>query len=94
MMNEYMDDFEKYYHTEKDLPPLIEAAILHSYFETIHPYSDGNGRIGRLLTTFVLCERKVLDKPLLYSSLFFKENKPHYYDLLMNVRFNGDWVRQ
>lgn len=91
MMNEYMDDFEKYYHTEKDLPPLIEAAILHSYFETIHPYSDGNGRIGRLLTTFVLCERKVLDKPLLYSSLFFKENKPHYYDLLMNVRFKGDW---
>ena len=91
MMNEYMDDFEKYYHTEKDLPPLIEVAILHSYFETIHPYSDGNGRIGRLLITFMLCEKKVLDKALLYLSLFFKENRSNYYELLMNVRFKGEW---
>lgn len=91
MMDEYMDDFEKYYHEKKDLPPLIETAILHSYFETIHPYADGNGRLGRLLITFMLCERKVLNKPLLYLSLFFKENRPYYYDYLMNVRFNGEW---
>lgn len=94
MMEEYMSDFEKYYHEdhkENKFPPLIETAILHSYFETIHPYADGNGRLGRLLITFMLCERKILDKPLLYLSLFFKENKSHYYDLLMNVRLNGEW---
>jgi Fic family protein len=90
-IDDYMDDFEKYYHQKKDLPPLIETAILHSHFETIHPYSDGNGRLGRLLITFMLCERQVLDEPLLYLSLFFKENKADYYELLMNVRFNGDW---
>src|SRR4030042_1382300 len=89
MMLELMGDWESYYHTQKDIPPLIEAAILHSYFETIHPYIDGNGRVGRLLITFMLCEKKVLDKPLLYLSLFFKENRGQYYQLLMDVRFKG-----
>lgn len=91
MMNELMRDFENYYHLEKKLPPLIEASILHAYFETIHPYSDGNGRLGRLLITFMLCQRSVLTKPLLYLSLFFKEHKAEYYNQLMNVRFLGTW---
>lgn len=96
MMLELMGDWEKYYHANKDMPPLIEAALLHSYFESIHPYADGNGRIGRLLITFMLCEKKVLDKPLLYLSLFFKENRQQYYQLLMDVRFKGlleEWIK-
>jgi Fic family protein len=91
MMVELMGDWEKYYHEPKQLPVLIEAAILHSYFETIHPYTDGNGRLGRLLISFMLCERKILDKPLLYISFFFKANRKEYYDLLMDVRFKGQW---
>lgn len=96
MMLELMGDWENYYHSQKNTPPLVEAAILHSYFETIHPYIDGNGRIGRLLITFMLCEKKVLDKPLLYLSLFFKENRNQYYQLLMDVRFKGaieEWIK-
>jgi Fic family protein len=96
MMLELMGDWESYYRAQKDVPPLIEAAMLHSYFETIHPYIDGNGRVGRLLITFMLCEKKVLDKPLLYLSLFFKENRGQYYQLLMDVRFNGlleEWIK-
>ncbi|MFH1875667.1 MAG: Fic family protein [Candidatus Omnitrophota bacterium] len=96
MMLELMGDWESYYHARKDVPPLVEAAILHSYFETIHPYIDGNGRVGRLIITFMLCEKKVLDKPLLYLSLFFKENRRQYYQLLMDVRFKGlieDWIK-
>ena len=88
---ELMGDLEKYYHSEEKYPILIKAAILHSHFETIHPFADGNGRVGRLLMTFLLCEKKVLENPLLYLSLFFKENKQEYYKHLMNVRLKGDW---
>lgn len=91
MMNEIMGDFESFYHEEDSLPPLVKAAVMHSHFETIHPYLDGNGRLGRLLITFMLCEKEILDKPLLYLSLFFKEHRSTYYDLLMKVRFNGEW---
>jgi Fic family protein len=91
MINDFMSDWEGYYQSQKEIPVLIEAAMLHSYFETIHAYEDGNGRIGRLLITFMLCERGILDKPLLYLSLFFKENKKEYYQLLMDVRFKGRW---
>ncbi|MCP3660102.1 MAG: Fic family protein [Bacteroidetes bacterium] len=91
MMIEYMGDFENYYHRESEYPPLINAAIMHAYFETIHPYADGNGRLGRLLITFMLCEKKILDKPLLYLSLFFKEHKSSYYNMLMDLRFKGQW---
>ena len=91
LMPDLMGDFEKYYHVEKLLPPLMKAAILHAHFETIHPYADGNGRLGRLLITFMLCEKGILDKPLLYLSLFFKEHRADYYDLLMKVRFEGRW---
>jgi Fic family protein len=90
MMMELMSDWESYYHESSNIPLLIKAAILHSYFETIHPYRDGNGRLGRLLITFMLCEKKILNRPLLYLSLFFKENKEQYYRLLMNVRIKGE----
>jgi len=91
MMVELMGDLENYYHADDGYTSLIKAAILHSHFETIHPYIDGNGRLGRLLITFMLCENKVLDEPLLYLSLFFKEHRNDYYNLLMDVRFKGDW---
>ena len=89
--SDLMGDLENYYHAESKLPMLIKAAILHAHFETIHPFADGNGRIGRLLITFLLCHKKILDKPLLYLSLFFKENKSEYYSLLMKTRMEGDW---
>lgn len=90
-MIDLMGDWENYYHDKRKVSPLIKAAILHAHFETIHPYVDGNGRLGRLLITFMLCEKKVLDDPILYLSLFFKENKSEYYKLLMNIRFKGQW---
>jgi Fic family protein len=90
-MLEYMGDLENYCQAKDQVPPLIKAAIIHYYFETIHPYTDGNGRLGRLLITFLLCQKKVLDKPLLYLSLFFKENKTYYFDALMDVRLEGEW---
>ena len=88
---EYMGDLEKYYHEKNGCHVLIKAAVIHSYFETIHPFNDGNGRIGRLLITFLLCDKKILQGTLLYLSLFFKKHRSDYYDLLMKVRFEGDW---
>lgn len=88
---EYMSDLEKYYHEKNGNPLLIKAAVLHSYFETIHPFNDGNGRLGRLLITFLLCEKKILQAPLLYLSLFFKQHRSDYFQLLMDVRLKGDW---
>ena len=69
----------------------MKAALAHVQFETIHPFLDGNGRLGRLLITLILCERKVLREPLLYLSLYFKEHRQYYYDLLNSVRTTGDW---
>lgn len=74
-----------------DLPLLVKAALVHVQFETIHPFLDGNGRLGRLLITFLMCERGVLREPLLYLSLFFKQNRQAYYDHLQAVRERGDW---
>jgi Fic family protein len=74
-----------------DLPLLLKAALVHVQFETIHPFLDGNGRLGRLLITFLLCERGVLREPLLYLSLFFKQNRQTYYDHLQAVREHGAW---
>ncbi len=88
---ELLGDLETFYHADTTHSPLIKAAILHAHFETIHPYLDGNGRLGRLLITFMLCEQDILQRPLLYLSLFFKEHKKEYYELLMNVRFKGHW---
>ena len=70
---------------------LFKAALAHVQFETIHPFLDGNGRIGRLLITLLLCEQKVLREPILYLSLYFKTHRQYYYELLNRVRLTGDW---
>jgi Fic family protein len=72
-------------------PTLVKAALAHVQFETIHPFLDGNGRVGRLLITLLLCSEKVLREPMLYVSLFFKTHRQRYYDLLNQVRLTGDW---
>lgn len=90
MVMECMGDFEKFLH-EKNIPVLTKAALAHMQFESIHPFLDGNGRLGRLLITFLLCESGVLKEPLLYLSLFFKLHRQEYYDLLQKVRTDGDW---
>ena len=91
LLPDLLGDFEKYLHGEGALPPLIRSGLLHVQFETIHPYLDGNGRIGRLLITLLLEHWGLLEKPLLYLSLFFKRNQAEYYRRLGNVRIEGDW---
>src|SRR3990167_476970 len=89
---EVLGELEKFFHDDKQkLPPLIKAALAHVQFETIHPFLDGNGRLGRLLITFILCVEGVLKEPLLYLSLYFKTNRQAYYDHLQSVRETGDW---
>ena len=84
-------DLEKYLHTKDGLPPLVRIGLAHVQFETIHPYLDGNGRIGRLLITLLLEHWKLLSAPLLYLSLYFKRHRADYYRLLGEVRKTGDW---
>lgn len=87
-----MGALEKFIYEEKSkLPVLIKAALIHVQFESIHPFLDGNGRLGRLLITFLLCAQGVLREPILYLSLFFKTHRQQYYDLLQRVREDGDW---
>ncbi len=86
-----LDNFERFLHAETDLPDLIICALAHAQFETIHPFLDGNGRVGRLLITFLLVQRGVLQRPLLYLSHFLKANRRDYYAHLMNIRTTGDW---
>lgn len=87
-----MAELERFIHTEDDgLPILVRAALAHVQFETIHPFLDGNGRVGRLLITLLLCSAGVLRDPLLYLSLYLKQNRASYYDLLDHVRRTGDW---
>lgn len=90
-MIDAMGDLEKFFYDERYIPPLIKIAMIHAQFETIHPFLDGNGRVGRLLITFWLCQQDILSKPLLYLSYYFKQNRTEYYDRLMNVRLHGDW---
>ena len=90
-MEQAMGDLELFIHEDDDIPALIKIALIHAQFETIHPFLDGNGRMGRLLITFWLCERKILSQPLLYLSYYFKQNRTEYYDRLMDVRTKGDW---
>ena len=90
-MDSLLDDWEKFAHQRTQTPPLIQCAILHSQFESIHPFLDGNGRVGRLLITLFLCERGHLSQPLLYLSGYLEKNRSEYYECLQNVRENGDW---
>lgn len=90
-MNVALGDLELFIHQEDFIPALVKIAMIHAQFETIHPFLDGNGRMGRLLITFWLCQQNVLTKPLLYLSFYFKKNRAEYYDRLMAVRKNGDW---
>jgi Fic family protein len=87
-----MSDLERFLHDEPEPTPLlIKAALAHVQFETIHPFLDGNGRVGRLLITLLLCSEKVLQQPLLYLSLYFKQHRDAYYDHLQRVRTDGAW---
>lgn len=86
-----MGDLETFLHKNSGLPLLIKIGLAHAQFETIHPFLDGNGRIGRLLITLLLCEQKVLLKPVLYLSYYFKKNRQRYYDELQSVRDSGSW---
>ena len=87
-----MSDLERFLHHEGPaLPTLIQAGLAHVQFETIHPFLDGNGRVGRLLITFLLCHEGVLTEPILYLSLYFKRHRERYYELLDGVRRTGDW---
>lgn len=90
-MEKAMGDLEIFFYEGDDLPPLIKIGLIHAQFETIHPFLDGNGRMGRLLITFWLCQQKILSQPLLYLSYFFKMNRAEYYDRLMDIRLKGDW---
>ena len=87
-----MSDLEKFIHSnDEELPFLVKLGLIHVQFETIHPFLDGNGRIGRLLIILLLCEKKILKQPILYLSLYLKNNREEYYDHLQNVRLTGDW---
>lgn len=91
-LNAGLDAFERFLHEENSrLPVLIKAGLLHVQFETLHPFLDGNGRIGRLLVTLFLCVNGVLRKPLLYLSLYLKTHRADYYRLLQEVREHGTW---
>ena len=95
-MKELLSNLEKWIHEKDEIPVLIKSGLIHYQFETIHPFLDGNGRIGRLLIAFYLCQQRILKKPLLYLSQYFKENKQEYYDRLTMVRQKDDiegWLK-
>lgn len=91
-MNHALGEFEKYVHAPSDLPPLVRMALLHYHFEAIHPFVDGNGRIGRLLITLMLVTEGLLPQPLLYLSAFFERHRSDYYRLLLEVSQHGNWT--
>ncbi|MDY6864229.1 MAG: Fic family protein [Thermodesulfobacteriota bacterium] len=90
-MKRALSDWERYLHSDPGEPPLIQCALMHYQFEAIHPFLDGNGRIGRLLITFFFCERGHLTQPLLYLSAFFDKFRDEYYSKLLAVSQRGDW---
>jgi Fic family protein len=91
-MTELLSNWERYLHVRDTVPELVQCAILHEQFEAIHPFLDGNGRLGRLLITLFLIERGRLSQPLLYLSDFVERHKSDYYDLLQRVRTHGEWI--
>ncbi len=90
-MLQSLDNLEKFLHNPQPMPTLIKVGLAHAQFETIHPFLDGNGRTGRLLITFLLCEQNILQRPLLYISYYFKKYRTEYYDRLQAVRDSGNW---
>ena len=86
-----LHQLERFLHQEDDMPLLIKVGLAHAQFETIHPFLDGNGRVGRLLISFLLSEKGALHKPVLYLSHYFRRNRQRYYEHLQAVRDNGDW---
>ncbi len=91
LVPQVLGDLEDFLHAADDLPILVRIGIAHAQFETIHPFLDGNGRVGRLLITFLLMNSGVLQKPVLYLSYFLKQNRPRYYELLQAIRDRGAW---
>lgn len=92
LVMELMSHLESFIHDDKvEIPSLIKAGLVHVQFETIHPFLDGNGRLGRLLITFILCAQGILKEPIMYLSLYFKSHRSRYYELLQGVRERGDW---
>jgi Fic family protein len=92
-VNEAMGDLEKFVHDRRSPPTLVKAGLWHVQFETIHPFLDGNGRVGRMMVTLMLCAEGVLREPMLYLSLYLKQHRARYYELLDAVRREGDWER-
>jgi Fic family protein len=91
-VEECMGALEKFLHNEPErVPTVVKAALAHVQFETVHPFLDGNGRVGRLLITLVLCSEGIVREPLLYLSLYLKQHRERYYELLNTVRQEGDW---
>lgn len=91
LVADLLADWERYVNEDLETPPLVQCALMHYQFEAIHPYVDGNGRIGRLLITLFLCTTKVLPTPLLYLSAYFERNREEYYDRLYKVSAKGEW---
>ena len=91
-MHACLDNWEKFLHERDAMPDLVQCALMHEQFEAIHPFLDGNGRVGRLLITLFLIERGRLSQPLLYLSDYIDEHRKDYYDLLQRVRTHGDWI--
>jgi Fic family protein len=91
-MKDALSQWERFLHVRDEMPDLIQCALIHEQFEAIHPFLDGNGRVGRLLIILFLIERRRLAQPLLYLSAFFEAHRQDYYDLLQRVRMDGDWV--
>lgn len=90
-MHQALGDLETFFYSNLEMPTLVKIGLIHAQFETIHPFLDGNGRMGRLLIAFWLCNEGILSKPVLYLSYFFKRNRQEYYDRLMDVRHKGAW---
>ncbi|HXF51579.1 MAG TPA: Fic family protein [Dehalococcoidia bacterium] len=92
LVRDLLDDWERFVNEDLELPPLVQCALMHYQFEAIHPYLDGNGRIGRLLITLFLCAKDVLRTPLLYLSAYFERRRDAYYDHLLALSETGDWA--
>lgn len=90
-MMEALNNLENFIYDQKPIPMLIKAGLIHAQFETIHPFLDGNGRLGRLLVTFLICHQEILKRPLLYLSYFFKKYKSEYNNRLQAIRDKGEW---